>query len=283
MKNRFLTCILLFGLFIITLQSAPNKKKKYFMCLQTSGTTCGASACLSTFQTWSSADPCTLYNYYYLEGTPPVRVKAQCCSGLATAIPTNLPQGRFLFYGAPVYVSLDTFQLVAHCAENDEEVVIGDFTNLIPTEWPTVVLNCHVQGTDTFVIEAYQPDTVSPYYKASSKITIKYGSNVVDGVCSGPTPFNKSGLDFIMSAKVTTSFFPNPLTGDQLQYEVLNPLALNENLKFNFYNVLGELIYTFTPKDAKGVIDMKKIPNGPLLIAMISDSSKEEQTIIINR
>ena len=86
-----------------------------------------------------------------------------------------------------------------------------------------------------------------------------------------------------MSAKVTTSFFPNPLTGDQLQYEVLNPLALNENLKFNFYNVLGELIYTFTPKDAKGVIDMKKIPNGPLLIAMISDSSKEEQTIIINR
>lgn len=283
--------LLVFGSFCPFSYSQPMGHhatiKKWSVCLQSAGSTCGNSSCHSDFETWSRKYPCELYGSYHFVDNHSLKNKSKCCGSAILTCPTNPENGLITYKGYPVHVALDTFQLLAHCVDaegNRNEQILVDFTAAIPTAWETVTLNLRVEK-DSIVIDAFDGDSLPPYFKSSSKITLKYGQSVLSKVCAvSAVPFNHgSGMKSHVKAKVTTHFIPNPLKGQMLKFEMINEAALKDNIQFSFYDSMGELIFDYTPVEAEGEIDVSRLPNGVYTIVIHSDNSKESTKLVINR
>lgn len=293
MKNSKLILffsLLLFSASNVSAQGPDKPRTKWTVCKYPASGTCNVDppiACVTAYTEndidGSSVDPCKTNNHPY-PVTNPSMASAVCCSNIGIHNPTSANDGRFNYFGVNMFLGVKNFVLYAQCESASGGYIdsIWDFSDIIDTAWGTVVVNAYIDSSNHFlVIEAWEGSEDYLWTVANGRSFVNIPQAFVTGHCGGSTP--SLGLGKIgKTAKVTTSFSPNPLSiGEHLSYSILNPQSLNDDLKFTIYNAQGQIIHEFTPTAQSGTIDSSKFPAGTFIICVTSKFSKENYTIVI--
>ncbi len=283
--------IIVFSTILNSYAQRPNVgRTKFRVCKHANGSNC-ASAPISCGWEYTdndkdgnSQDPFDLYDYWYPNpSAPPAYLKATCCSAEGMVNPGNSNDGLISYFGMKLYLGVHDYKLYAHCDNGGGyEDPIWDFTGIIDTSWLGVVVNTYIDNlTSNLVIETWNVSENYPWYVSASRRFVSIPQASILSHCS--ETITTTGVDKIFkTAKVTTNFSPNPIKSEVgLNFIIKNGEALNDSLRFDFYNSIGQLTYQYVPSATEAKIDISSMPSGIYFIVVASKYARETYTISI--